>query len=554
MNRKTERQFGKGAIEIIEEAVHILRLLPPNLFAGYYLGSLPFILGFLYFWADMGRNPFAYKYVVETAFAVALLFIWMKCWHAVFASRLKAHICNKPKPRWTLQRILSLIMVQSAIQPAGLFILPMAALLVFPFGWVYAFYQNVSFFGNGKTDDIKSVYKKSWQYAVLFQRQNHILLFILSIFGFFVFLNLSIVIYIAPQLLNTLFGIETALSKAGWSMLNTTFLAATCGIVYLLMDPLVKIIYVLRCFYEESLYTGEDLKVELKKFQPANKTVLTFLIISLFMQIINPAKAAAVSGSQFREPVVSAQEIDRSIDEVFASREYIWKMPREKPDKSEDEGMLTAFINGVIDSLSNWFTHIKSWVKKIIEWIIKYLNKLFKVDESRKPINTEWMKSVNILLYILLCLVAAVLSLIIWRAWKNRKDRRVASAIDVDSHIPDIADDSVAADELPANTWLNLARELMEQGNLRFALRALYLASLSHLSQHEMITIARFKSNRDYERELNKKSYAMPDLLSAFAQNMRIFENIWYGMHEVTSDIIRQFNENQERIMTFAEK
>jgi hypothetical protein len=552
MRRKVQRQFGKDAIEIIEEATHLLRLLPTSLFTGYYLGSLAFILGFLYFWADMSRNAFAYKHVVEAAFAISLLFIWMKCWHAVFAIQLRAHICNGQNIRWSLPKIMNLIIVQTAIQPSGLFTLPLAMLIALPFGYTYAFYQNISVFGDGETDDIKTVCKKSWQHAMLFQRQNYIVLFILSIFGFFIFLNLSIVIYITPQLLNTLFGIETVFSKAGWNMLNTTFLAVTCGIAYLILDPLVKAIYVLRCFYGESLYTGEDLKIELKKFQPANKIILSLLVGSLIVLLMNPAKTVFASDYQSQEPFISAQELDQSINEVISKREYAWKMPREKPDKSKGNGFLSAFIDDVIDTLSNWFGQVKSWIKKIIEWIIEQLNKLFINRDRNRPLNTEWIRSVKILLYVLLCLAACTLALMIWRMWKNRIGRRVEVAIGAGS-TTDI-NDNILADALPANSWLNLAQELMERGDLRLALRAFYLASLSYLSQHEMIKIARFKSNRDYEKELYLKAHTMPDLLSAFAQNVRIFESIWYGMHEVTSDTVRSFNKNQERIMSFAEK
>ena len=66
-----------------------------------------------------------------------------------------------------------------------------------------------------------------------------------------------------PYLLKTFLGIETTFTRAGnWSVLNTTFLAACCGVAYLCLDPVLKAIYVLRCFYGQSLQTGEDLKVE----------------------------------------------------------------------------------------------------------------------------------------------------------------------------------------------------------------------------------------------------------------------------------------------------
>ena len=47
MKRPRLRQFGKGAIELVEEATHLLRLAPASTLVSYYIGALPFILGFL---------------------------------------------------------------------------------------------------------------------------------------------------------------------------------------------------------------------------------------------------------------------------------------------------------------------------------------------------------------------------------------------------------------------------------------------------------------------------------------------------------------------------
>ena len=89
MSPKDSRREGAGALELIEEAVHLLRVSPLALPGSYYLGSLPFVLGFLYFWADMSRGSSAHKHCASSAFAVALLFLWMKTWQALFAQRLE---------------------------------------------------------------------------------------------------------------------------------------------------------------------------------------------------------------------------------------------------------------------------------------------------------------------------------------------------------------------------------------------------------------------------------------------------------------------------------
>ena len=104
---KKSRQQDKGAIEIIEEGIHLLRLSPARPLAMYYIGSMPFILGLLYFWADMSRNAFAQEHCAAASFGLALLFIWMKCWHAMFASNIKALINSKSSTKRSLRQFHS---------------------------------------------------------------------------------------------------------------------------------------------------------------------------------------------------------------------------------------------------------------------------------------------------------------------------------------------------------------------------------------------------------------------------------------------------------------
>ncbi len=114
---------------------------------------------------------------------------------------------------------------------------------------------------------------------------------------------------------------------------------------------------------------------------------------------------------------------------------------------------------------------------------------------------------------------------------------------------PDLTDDQLKADDLPVDGWLSLARQMMEKGELQLALRAFYLASLAHLAEHELITIARHKSNREYELELRRKAHDQGDLVTVFSMNVAMFDRAWYGMHYVTHEEMRRFTENHERIM-----
>ena len=91
---------------------------------------------------------------------------------------------------------------------------------------------------------------------------------------------------------------------------------------------------------------------------------------------------------------------------------------------------------------------------------------------------------------------------------------------------------------------MKLASELMEHGELRLALRALFLGTLADLAKRNLVNLARFKSNRDYERELQRRSHSSPDLLSAFGDNVAALERVWYGRHEVHPDLVSRFVAN----------
>ena len=113
---------------------------------------------------------------------------------------------------------------------------------------------------------------------------------------------------------------------------------------------------------------------------------------------------------------------------------------------------------------------------------------------------------------------------------------------------PDVIDENVRADQLPEDGWTRLAREFLARGEFRLAMRAFYLASLSHLAARNLISIARFKSNLDYERELRRRAHSFPELLATFNANLGLFEQVWYGRHQVDQTLVLQFAQNVDRL------
>ena len=91
----------------------------PCALASYYLGGLPFVLGALYFWADMSRSAFASQRLAGGALGMAALFLWMKFWQAIFARNLRALISGEPLPPLSFGRCPAAIVNKRIVHRAA---------------------------------------------------------------------------------------------------------------------------------------------------------------------------------------------------------------------------------------------------------------------------------------------------------------------------------------------------------------------------------------------------------------------------------------------------
>src|SRR5262245_30122228 len=144
MKREKHPDETRGGLDLLEEATHLVRSAPTSTLATYYAGTIPFVLGLPYFWVDMERSPFAAPHLAEGALAVTVLLFWMKFWQASFASRIREQLAAKPVSRWGFRRSARVFLSQAVLQSSGLFLIPVALVLMLPFAWVYAFYQNAT--------------------------------------------------------------------------------------------------------------------------------------------------------------------------------------------------------------------------------------------------------------------------------------------------------------------------------------------------------------------------------------------------------------------------
>jgi hypothetical protein len=542
-----------GALDLMETAVRLLRQTGAAGLAEYYIGTLPFLLGLLFFWADMSRNPFADDYLAPAAGGMALLFIWMKVWQVRFCRRLWSALHDSAPEPWPWQRCWRTALRQAAVQATGLVVLPVAALIVLPMAWVYAFYQNLTVLDAPGNRPVKALSREAWQQALALPGQNHLLLTLISIFGLMVLLNLIIALILLPHLGKWLLDIESPFTISGLrAMTNTTFLTTVCALAYACIDPLVKAAYTLRCFHIVTRNSGADLRAAIKPFL---KTLALLVLWGAMAAVVSLPQPAAAADDQTAGATQEAyaRQLDETIDRVLQERRFAWRLPREKPAAAMDEepqGWIAGAFLWLADRIEEGLDALGRWIEALIDWLIRRLPQ----SEERTSGERDWRPLIRHLFYLTGALLFVLLLLVMWRWWwRTRRPVDHTAAAPLLEPQVNIHDETLTAADLPSDRWQMLARELMAHNDLRAALRALYLAMLAQLGDTGHVALARFKSNRDYRNELDRRAHVEPELLACFTRCMTAFERAWYGMHPVAETQLSSFITDQERIATLVQ-
>jgi hypothetical protein len=584
---------GMPALEIIEESVHLLRTSPFYVLGAYYVGALPFILALLYFWVDMSQGAYSEYRSVGGALVLVVLFVWMKTWQSVFGSLIRARLCDDSPPPWTVRRIARLAMTQTILQSTGLLVLPAAMLITLPYIWAQAWYQNVTVLGDGEDMDLWKLSARAYRQAKHWPQQCSTLVWLLSpallvmaaaLFlvitpvveattpgwtssllsvyatafliltvpfsplGMIVALNFGALIQILPTLLERVFGIENVLAMGG-GVRDSAYYAICCAVVYLILDPVQKTSYAMRCFHGESLQTGEDLKVALRRVvREAGRRALP-LLLAVAAGVV--ACLAVAPAAHAQNDAVSPDELSESIDRVLEKREYAWRLDRAE-DSDAEISLLTTVMEWVDRKVRGFFRMLGRWIEKLVDWVRSW----FPEGRGDRP-NAAWggWRGAPLwTMYGILAILAILFAIFLYRAWQRRRLPSVEVEAQPVLIVPDMEADDIVADALPEDGWLALARELMEKGEWRLAMRAFFLAGLALLARNEMIRVAKYKSNREYVRELARRAHAEPEILDIFSTNVTLFERVWYGRHEAGPELARTFDENQNRMRTLAEK
>ncbi len=543
--RRNRRREDRSSVQIIEEAFHLLRTASPGTLWAYFFGTVPFVVAVFYFWADMGRSSYADRDSTVASLGMVGAYFWMKGWQAVFCRRLVASVNPGQMVVFKGWKKVRYFAAQVVLQAFAIPILILSLIILIPFPWTYAFFQNVSALGFSQEYEdqpLRNLFFHAVKLSLRDWGQCVGILIIIQFVALFTWLNLVASIVALSFFAKAFFDFETAFSLNPMaSFFNTTFIFGSLLITFLVISPLMKAVFVLRCFYADSRKSGADLLSRLALYRSQKSRAVS---TTLAMGILFFSATSAIAQSD-----ITPQQLDDSIRDTMAEKQYQWRFQRVDMGTGEAEEK-----TGVSKMLDDFAESVKAMMESTMKALDRFIERLFKPDSgrSRESSGTGGDFGMGIQGSFALICALALAGLIGWLLYIMIDRYRSADPEDIDDTVVsgeiDLESESIVATQLHEDEWMKLAREKIAAGETRLAVRALFLASLAHLGERDMLHIKKFKSNRDYSRELELKARTLPALQDAFGENVGLFERVWYGLHQISDDAVQHFTSNYERI------
>jgi hypothetical protein len=472
--------------------------------------------------------------------------------------RLLARRVGATPPRWTARELGHEFAGQLRLQAPGVILVPLAALFAVPFGWTYAYFQTATVLPGPAGEGLPRR-AQAWDLAGLWPKQNHCGLAVLLTLWLMVFLNLAVAFYVVPALATRWLGLDTAFALSGWSYFNTTFLVLVAMLTHLLVDPLIKTFYLLRVFHGQARTTGADLRLALAGEKLRRRGFAAGAALVALVAWLAPAPAARAAQPGPATPAIRSAPVpalNAALDRVLQGAEFRWRLrPLAAPVGAVKEGLIQGFFRATFETLQQMVRTVFHWIEQAYRWISR-------IFPDRKPDPADagdaagagarnpyrWMEILQLTAGILLVAVLGLLIFAAWKLWQhNRATKPEPAAVGPGPEgVPDLRDESIQASRLPADGWLDLARQQLAAGEWRLALRALFLATLARHAHAGLVSLAKYKTNLDYERELVRRAYSRTALVEDFRGRRRQFEEVWYGASPASDRAVRDWLQRME--------
>ncbi|HZU27681.1 MAG TPA: hypothetical protein VFA04_19275, partial [Bryobacteraceae bacterium] len=246
-------------IVLLDESVALLRAAPASAWLAWAVGSLPFALGVIACITEMTSSADAPAALPGHALGVAVLYLWMVSWQTVFSRSLWPALTREPRGR--ALPLMTAMRTQALLWSTALVLLPASLLSVAGFPWAVAFYYNAAAFPYGDREPaLREIIRYASARASTWHMSAAFALSITCIVWLVALVNSAVLVIGGPLLLRTLTGQESVFTRDIQGMFNTTLLASVLTMACLAVDPLLRAMFVIRCFRVDAIRTGIDLK------------------------------------------------------------------------------------------------------------------------------------------------------------------------------------------------------------------------------------------------------------------------------------------------------
>jgi hypothetical protein len=507
------------AIEIVEEAIHVLRGAGARALALIWTGAIPFALGVLLFWRDITHYSRNAKLCAWESLLLVILLLWMNVWRGIFATAIHAQLTGWSPTRnagWVRLAGIHLLLGNSK-----LVLMPLAASALLPLPGAVAFFRMATAVAAVDREDLWKTVAKARKLSPV--AQPVLLLLLLAFIGTLLFVNIVVLLALLPQLTRILTGYESSFTRAGVRLLaDPSFYVAAGLMTWLAFEPLAQTVYTVAMFHAESKESGDDVRARFRALLRSGG------IAALLLVLCAPAVTA--------RPALDPSQLDRSVQQTLASPQYGWNIHQEQKQKE-------AWFVRFTDSLGASLSGVKAAIGRGIDYLRDWIRRMFETPtpQGQGPPAGGAIRG-ELYLALVLALLAAIF--MIWRGRAALARRQVA--ISAPPQTISLAADNVTADQLPDQGWYLLADECFSNAQFRLGLRALYLANLAGMAQEGWIAIHSGKTDHEYESELRRRARGFPDACQLFSVNIALFERVWYGNYPISFEDCQAFRDRAE--------
>jgi hypothetical protein len=537
----------------------------------YYTGAAPLVLCFIPMWVVNGQIRISDGALLTEAALLAggyLLRVWMV---GSYMQHVRERAFSTPasKPAGTAAQAAAvgrLLAWKITLSAGALTTLPSVA----GASW---FYSACQFASLEAQEDGAEKHSLTGCLALASQWFGGGLLLFLMLFPLWiaVWLNGLILAMIVPQLLHSIFGVNTLLStQMGiYALLQSSafWLSLFAG-AWLALDPIVKCTFIIAYQHLRSRREGDDLrgllaslphaqqkKAQLIASNAVGGRVMTGALLVL-ATILSSVSLTATTRAAQAAPIRSTTEMLGN-----SAREARVQKLRQALDQ-ESQRAIYRWHDAEHPSPPTWFDKLLVKMGQSIEhvWnaLWNFVRKLWPRGLSLSLGNEKhqaWqLKDLRLWLTLVAILTLVAAGVLFWL--RQRRETASLSIPLAVAPIPDLSD-IAAASERSEDEWFALASRLEGEGELRFALRAAYFGLLAGLAQREWLTIRRDRTNREYLNEFTRRWRRRPqaavearvEIPEDLRGSLRQFDRVWYGSHSLTPEAVTAYRQCQREFL-----